>query len=182
MRGRARPAIYERLTPTAVSAAESSNGPGLRKGASWMSDIAEAVHRYLQWTFGARLPLFSDLGMAGGGFRDPNRVLVLVKQVEDPACTSYFDLPLLQFAAAVNGCGQVSTEAAVPCGFRPPRGCAHQVPGLAGIAGCLGAKSLPARRRFRGSEPDVPLPSHRWRRCTVPTLRVHPSGGSGTGP
>lgn len=117
---------------------------GLTEASELMSDMAEAVHRYLQRALGAGLRLFSDLGMAGLGPRDPDRVLVLVKQVEDPASSGYLDLPLLEFAAAVDGCGQISAEAAVPWSFRSSRGCAHQIPGLAGVAGGLSAKSLPA--------------------------------------
>ena len=155
---------------------------GLTEASEVMSDMAEVVHRYLQRALGAGLRLFSDLGMAGLGLRDPDRVLVLVKQVENPASSGYLDLPLLEFAAAVDGCGQISAKAAVPWSFRSSRGCAHQIPGLAGVAGGLSAKSLPARCCLRRSEPDIPLGAY-GRRCgSVTALGAHPAEGSGTGP
>src|SRR5260370_42075951 len=109
-----------------------------------MSDRAEVVHRSLQRALRAGLRLFSDLGMAGLGLCDPDRVLSLVKQVEDPASSGYLDLPLLEFATAVDGCGQISAKAAVPWSFRSSRGCAHQIPGLAGVCRGLERKEPPS--------------------------------------
>src|SRR6266702_652801 len=120
--------------------------------------------------------------MAGACHLDPHRAPFLVEQVEDAAASGDLDLPLGQFAAAVQPGRQVALELEVPGGRLArtwSRIGAHDVPCPAQVVGRGGLQRRPSLDAFVGTESNRPLPV-RWRRSDeVAAFRAH---GMGTGP